>query len=158
MATPKAALVIDAGVVRTVTSSDGLLVGDVLDTSAASLGFRVGGGPSLLLLLPTLAKFTTGLQLPYTPVSSDYSTLASDAFVAVTPAAGRVITLLDATQVPAGTIQVIFDATGGASADPISVLGDPGLNQTIDGAASASIASNWGTLRVVSTGSNWKTW
>src|SRR6185369_16293636 len=53
----------------------------------------------------------------------------------------------------AGRVYVVKDEAGAAAARPITVRAQPG--QAIDGVASVSIASNYGALQLISSGSQW---
>jgi hypothetical protein len=65
------------------------------------------------------------------------------------------ITLPSAATAGAGSAYIIKDS-GTAATRNLSVTGTGG--QTIDGAASVTMNTNYQTLRVISDGSNWLTW
>lgn len=66
------------------------------------------------------------------------------------------ITLPSAATAGAGSAYIIKDGSGTAATRNLSVTGTGG--QTIDGAASVTMSTNYQTLRVISDGSNWLTW
>lgn len=53
-----------------------------------------------------------------------------------------------------GTVYYLKDGTGDAAANPITIT--PNLLQTIDGAATATINTNFGALTLAFTGAKWE--
>jgi hypothetical protein len=53
----------------------------------------------------------------------------------------------------AGRVYVIKDESGAATAHPISIRASAG--ETIDGTATLVIGTNYGVLRVISSGKSW---
>lgn len=98
----------------------------------------------------------TRLPLGRTQTASDHQTTDSDLIVEVTDtSAPRTITLASAT-VTAGRVVIIKDVSGGAGTNNIAVVTEGA--ETIDGAASVVIDTNYGVVRLYSDGSNWFTW
>ncbi len=71
-------------------------------------------------------------------------------------AAPRTITLPPAAAAAAGCVLVVKDESGGAAGNNITVDGDGA--ETIDGAATKVINTNFGALRLYCTGTAWFTW
>jgi hypothetical protein len=86
------------------------------------------------------------------PSSYPYTVLATDSVVSVSTASARTINLLSAASYTAGRILVIKDRTGSGAANNITINRDG--TDTIDGANSVAISSNYGVVRLVSNGSN----
>jgi hypothetical protein len=92
-----------------------------------------------------------GVQLKRTAVAGDYTVLPTDYLVAETDTSSpRTILLPAANSVPAGQTFQIVDESGGAAANPITVAAAGA--DTIDGAATAAITTNYGTLKLYSDG------
>ena len=86
---------------------------------------------------------------------TDYTTTANNFLIAYTAlSTGRTVTI-DSTLVKEGKRYIIKDEAGGAAANNITI--DPAGSQTIDGAATATINTNYGTLEVYTDGTNWFT-
>lgn len=82
--------------------------------------------------------------------ATNYTVLASDVIIEVTnTSAARTITLPASSSNNTGKFYVIKDASGGASVNFITVTPTTG---TIDGAATATIGSNYGSMQVFSDG------
>jgi hypothetical protein len=75
------------------------------------------------------------------------------AYVALT--AARTLTLADATTVPPGALVVIKDEAGTAGSNTITVATQN--SQTIDGASTKTITSNYGLLRLTPSAAQWFT-
>ncbi len=84
-------------------------------------------------------------------VTTSYVMLAQDEVVLCNQSGAIAITLPAATGGVIGKQVVIKDKSGNASTNNITVSGA----QTVDGAASKTINSNYGVLRLISDGSNW---
>jgi hypothetical protein len=103
---------------------------------------------------------SSGLQIlrsfaVYRSATAASVTSASQTIIGVTStAATRTITLATADTV-AGRVIIVKDESGGAGTNNITVTTQGG--QTIDGAASITISSNYGVVRVYSDGTNWFT-
>jgi hypothetical protein len=98
--------------------------------------------------------FTGTVGLKRTNIASDYAVQSGDCYIAVTStAAPRTITL--PTDWSAGKILIIKDESGGAGTNTITVSGNGKL---IDGSATRAINTNYGVLRLISSGAAWFTW
>lgn len=88
-----------------------------------------------------------------TTAASDYTATDGDYYIGVTnTAAQRTITLPPASG-RAGRVYIIKDESGGAAAHSIRVRASAG--EAIDGAAVLTITTNYGALRVISSGTGW---
>lgn len=88
-------------------------------------------------------------------VAASYTMVPSDQLIAVTStAAARTITLEDAAAM-AGRIVVIKDESGGAATNNITIDGKGA--QTIDGAATLVMSTNYQAVQLYSTGTAWFT-
>lgn len=88
------------------------------------------------------------LVVPVTTVEEDYTALPTDYFIAVITGDAYTITLPAG---PDGTTFIVKDVLGDASANPITVV-DAGL---IDGAASAIINTDFGSLTFIYNNGAW---
>ena len=92
-----------------------------------------------------------------TRVDADYTPIANDYYIGVTDtAAPRTVTLPPLASVPEWTQFVIKDESGGAAANNITIDGDGA--ETIDGAASKIINTNYGVVRLTRGATGWFTW
>ncbi|HET6572505.1 MAG TPA: hypothetical protein VFG68_02805 [Fimbriiglobus sp.] len=88
-----------------------------------------------------------------TSVAADYTATDHDYYIGVTDTtAERRITLPPASG-RAGRVYIIKDESGSAAVHPIRVRASAGT--TIDGVATLTISTNYGVLRVISTGTCW---
>ena len=98
-----------------------------------------------------------GFSVPRVAKTSTSSAAVTDVIVAVTTtAAPRTITLPSAVTVAVGALLIVKDESGGAAANNITVA--RAAAETIDGATSVTISTNYGAVRLYSNGSNWFTW
>jgi hypothetical protein len=88
-----------------------------------------------------------------TPVNADYMVTDTDYYVGVTGASGRRTVMLPTASGKAGRVYIIKDESGGAGTHPITVRALSG--QTIDGTNVRTIGTNYGVLRVISSGNDW---
>jgi hypothetical protein len=88
-----------------------------------------------------------------TAVAADYAVADSDYYIGVTDTAARRSVTLCPAAGRTGRVYLIKDESGGAAAHPIAVKARPG--ETIDGAARLTISTNYGLLRVISSGTGW---
>lgn len=89
------------------------------------------------------------LVVPVTIVDQDYAALSTDYFIGVN-AVPLTVTLPGTP--PTGTVYIVKDVTGTASvANPITVTD----TETIDGAITAIINTNYGSLTFVFNGTEW---
>ncbi len=93
------------------------------------------------------------LPLGRTRTASDYQTTDTDLIVEVADTSvGRTVTLASAT-VAGGRVVIVKDVSGGAGTNNISVVTEGA--ETIDGAASVVINTNYGYRVLYSDGANW---
>jgi hypothetical protein len=94
-----------------------------------------------------------GQRHKYTATATDYTVLSTDFIIGVTStASARTITLPSATTVAAGKTYRVKDESGAAGTNNITVSASAG---NIDGAASVTIATNYGSKDFYSNGTNW---
>lgn len=90
-------------------------------------------------------------------VDDDYTVKKEDYYIGVTDtAAPRTITLPALAAVPAWIEFIVKDESGGAGANNITIDGDGA--ETIDGAATKVINSNYGVARLLRSETAWYTW
>jgi hypothetical protein len=88
-----------------------------------------------------------------TAAAGDYTATDNDYYIGVTnTAADRSISLPTASG-RVGRVYIIKDESGGAATHPIRVRAREG--EKIDGTALSTIGTNYGVLRVISTGTSW---
>src|SRR3712207_6392246 len=94
--------------------------------------------------------------LKRTATAATYTATATDPYIGVTStAAARTINLPAAATVGAGKTYIVKDESGAAGTNNVTI--DPNGSETIDGAATKAISTNYGSLRVVCGGTNWFT-
>ena len=145
------------------TTQKGLVVRAPASTTADMVRVYDATGSALLVNsagstfvrgLATSGAFTTSKRT--TVADANYTILATDHYVAVTSlSAPRTLTLPSAATAGAGFRLIIKDESGAAGTHNMTVPVAGGSGQTVDGAASVAVAANYGTLRLISTGSNW---
>lgn len=135
------------------TSAVYSVLGDLYWNNGGGTAVKITNGGALntsLLVTTVLAPYAT---------STDYTILPADIYgiIQVNSGSGpRTITLPSANAVSNGRYYVIADVTGNAAANNITIA-RAGAD-TIDGATSATIAVNYGSVELVSDGSSkWKT-
>lgn len=90
-------------------------------------------------------------------VDDDYTIEKEDYYVGVTDtSAPRTITLPALDSVPLWVEYIVKDESGGAGANNITIDGDGA--ETIDGAATKVINSNYGVFRLLRGATAWFTW
>lgn len=88
--------------------------------------------------------------------ATSYTALVSDDVIAVTStASARTISLPAIANVPIGKIYTVKDESGAAGTNNITI--DPNSSETIDGASTKVISSNYGSSRFYSNGTQWLT-
>lgn len=91
-----------------------------------------------------------------TATATNYTATSQDFLIGVTDtSAPRTITLPAASGL-AGKQIIIKDESGAAATNNITIDGN--ASESIDGAATALISTNYGALRLYCDGSNWFTW
>ena len=98
-------------------------------------------------------------NLDYQAVNTDttISSASTVVFLDVDTTATRTITLPAASAVPTGRIYVIKDASGQSETNTLTIV--PNGSDTIDGAASLAINSNYASIVLISNGTNsYKVW
>lgn len=130
-------LVVDGGTSRTATLKAN---GNNVVTARADQRIESIGGRKIKRTLPG--------AYPYTA-------LVTDEYIAVSTGTAKTVNLPSATAVGAGHVLTIKDYTGGASANNITIA--RAGSDTIDGATSRTISTNYGSVRLVSDGgTNWE--
>lgn len=126
-----------------------MLAPNLLDTTPYSM--KYGKGVSV-------KDYVVDLQegnVKHVSVDSNY-TSQSETIIGVDTTGGAVTVTLASDDVAAGKIVVINDEGGAAGTNSITVATEG--SETIDGSATATISTNYGSLRLYSNGSNWFTW
>lgn len=85
--------------------------------------------------------------------SSPYTVLINDHYIGVDTTMARTLNLPAAATAGAGKIFVIKDETGGAGANNITI--DPSGVETVDGAGTLVINTNYGRATILCNGTNW---
>lgn len=95
-----------------------------------------------------------GFKIKRTTTAIDYTVLNTDVYVEITnTAAPRTITLPTAASATAGRMFIIKDQSGGAGTNNITIDGNAA--ETIDGAATKVINTNYGAVTIICDGANW---
>ncbi|MGH3205923.1 MAG: hypothetical protein ACRDP5_28310 [Streptosporangiaceae bacterium] len=102
------------------------------------------------------ANFLAGMQLQRVQKSASYGISSSQDYIVGVDTSGGAYTMTLPDVTYSGQTYIIKDETGHAATNHITVATSSG--QTIDGAASATISTNYGVLRVYSNGGNWSVW
>lgn len=152
----------------TVAANKAITGAGAMAVEAAGASTLTVGGASNAVALGQAAKTTTvagalvlsqNLALHATRPAAGafpYSALATDCYIGVTDTtAARVVTLPDAATVPANTVFIVKDESGGATTHNITVKA---TTSTLDGTAGATgvaISTNYGVQRWISDGTNY---
>lgn len=96
-----------------------------------------------------------GLAIAHTSTSSNYTASVDDCIIGVDTSGGAVTVTLPSAGAVAGKVFVIHDEGGSAGTNNITVATEG--SETIDGNSTATINSNYGSLRVYSDGTNYFT-
>lgn len=103
-----------------------------------------------------MLRLDLGVTFNYTATGTDYTAKDYDTIIGVTDTSvARTITLPSTSVVPGKTI-TIKDESGAAGTNNITIA--TAGTETIDGAATATISTNYGVIRLYSDGTNWFTW
>jgi len=101
-----------------------------------------------------VSYFKGGQRVKVTPVSSDYTVEEGDYIVAVDTSSSAVtVTIPTALVKKTGYVLIIDDQGGNAGSNNITVA--TAGSEKIDGAASATISTNYASIALYSDGSNW---
>lgn len=136
-------------------------------TNAVAIGYNASVGASNSMVLGSGCNVGIGTSTPkaslhvvggqigkVTSTAISYSALVTDYIIAVTStAAARTITLPAASSNNNGQIYIVKDTSGAANVNNISIVVSGGGN--IDGAATATISSAYGSLNLFSNGTQW---
>lgn len=121
------------------------------DTNVGISGKATFGDPSGITIV------TGGQRRKRTATATTYTALLTDHIIGVTStAAARTINLPVAASAGEGFILIVKDESGGAGTNNITIDGDG--SETIDGATTKVINTNYGAVRLYCTGSAWFTW
>lgn len=145
-----------SNVPRTRLSYDGG-TGAVLEASTREVTLRGNGTAQVTATADGRTRMSGGFRHKRTlPGAYPYTILITDNYVPVsTGAAGRSATLPSATTVGAGHEIIIKDYTGSAATNNFTI--NRAGADTIDGATSRVISTNYGSVRLVSDGAtNWE--
>ena len=93
------------------------------------------------------------LKIKYVKKTSAYTATEDDAIVGVDTTSSAVTVTLGSDLVSEGRIIIIKDVGGNAGTNNITIATEG--SETIDGAASTSISTNYGVVRLFSDGTNW---
>lgn len=102
-------------------------------------------------------KLLAGFMFKQTRTAANYTIQKNDFYIGITDTTiARTIILPPLASVPKNVTFIIKDESGGAGANNITVDGDSA--ETIDGAATKAINSNYGLLRITRSETAWFTW
>jgi hypothetical protein len=127
------------GAAKTLKTDGSLRVGNkvAIGTAGPASTLHVGGS----------------LSVSRTATAADYRVTDNDYYIGITNTAARRSISLPPASERSGRVYIIKDESGGAAANPIRVQASDG--ETIDGAATRTISTNHGVLRVISSGASW---
>lgn len=123
------------------TSARTIVIGDqiaVTQTVRTFTDIENGRYPRTAVADVAYAALTTDLLIVYTSITT-----------------GRTVTLPNTNTVPIGKLYIVKDETGGALVNNITLATTAA--QTIDGAATKVVNTNYGYFEVYSNGTNWFT-
>lgn len=126
-----------------------------VSTTSGDLYYTNGSGTSVQITSGGALVSAPGAvdTMPLTTTSASLGINAGDTFVVVlvnSTGGSRTITLPLVSAVNTGRIYIIKDADGASNANPMTV--DTVGGDTIDGAATATIDSNYGSIMVIGNG------
>jgi len=96
-----------------------------------------------------------GLVMKHVSKSSAYTASVADSIIGVDTTSSAVTITLPSAGAIAGKVYIIADEGGNAGSNNITVATEG--SETIDGSSTATINSNYGTLRIYSDGTNFFT-
>jgi hypothetical protein len=125
--------------VKTLKTDGSLVVGEKLGigTATPASTLHVGGSQSV----------------QRTAIVADYAATDGDYYIGVVDTSQPRTVWLPAAAGRAGRVYIIKDESAGAATHPIIVKAKAG--ETIDGAREMTIRTNYGIVRVISSGQNW---
>ena len=97
--------------------------------------------------------FKAGQKVKVVSKTANYTAKESDYIIAVDTSGGAVTITLPTSALKAGKVYIIDDKGGNAGSNNITVATEG--SEKIDGAASATISTNYASLALYSDGSNW---
>ncbi len=134
---------------------DGAIAGsDTLESWHSSLGTTVASVDSLGNIFAAGTVYVDqGVISGYSHVGSSRNTTSADYFIGVSSNDGAITITLDTDNVVAGRSFIIKDEDGNAASNNITI--DTEASETIDGAASYSISTNYISISLYCDGTNW---
>ncbi len=112
------------------------------------------GNGVVLSIDPNGTTSKAGQIVKRTATAIDYLVKTFDYLIGVTSTAAiRTITLPTAANATVGKIYVIKDESGGAATNNIIIDGNG--SETVDGALTQAITTNYGSMQLYTDGSNW---
>jgi len=104
-----------------------------------------------------LSTFNGGISMKRTATAASYTALITDYYIGITnTSAAGTITLPPAATAGNGKVYIIKDESGGAAGNNITVQGNGA--ELIDGANTALITTNYGSIKLMCNGTNWFTY
>lgn len=101
----------------------------------------------MLLMKGTISRIATAVS---------YTANVNDIYIGVTStASARTVTLPPAAGFQPGKIYIVKDESGAAGTNNITI--DANASETIDGATTLVISTNYGVSRIITNGVNWFT-
>jgi len=100
--------------------------------------------------------FDAGMTVKHVSKSENYTATVNDYIIGVDTTGGAVTITLASALVSAGAVYIIKDEGGDAGSNNITIATEG--SETIDGAASKTVSTNYATTRLYSDGTNWFTW
>ncbi len=96
-----------------------------------------------------------GMAISHTGTDSNYTASVDDSIIGIDTTSGAVTVTLPSAGAVAGKVFIIHDEGGTAGSNNITVATEG--SETIDGSSTATISTNYGSLRIYSDGTNFFT-
>lgn len=134
---------------------------EILDTLDVKGSLTFGDAAADTLTVTGTSTFNAGvtinagLVIKHVSKDNDYTASTDDVIIGVDTSGGAVTITLPSAGAVAGKVYVIHDEGGDAGTNAITIATEG--SETIDGNSSATINSNYGTLRIYSDGTNFFT-